>query len=371
VKQSLAKLLQDPVSGDEVELVPLETTVDRFGAAEITEGVLYAPRSGSAFPIVNGVPVMLPSAFPRPFLEKHRLAIDALTDTVKLTPAAELTNDFSFSTQWGEYFRQQVSRTWGWTVPERIEQLFMEMQVGRDWFHGKTLLDAGCGPGDFTEAIASLGADVVGLDYSSVVYEAERRRRSQTLQFVRGDIASPGLKERSFDAVVSMGVIMFTPDPYKGFSALCRLVKPGGRLYICVDRHPETFFGRYVKYPVLDVALRVISRVPHRPQVMAVTAWANLVYGLHKLVHGGVKVPYNEYLLSAYNDMTPRWRQYHSVYQLAAWFYKNGFTSPVLSHWDNPYAFGLLAIKEQQGATPGIHFGSAPKLWDEHQTVLG
>ena len=69
--------------------------------------------------------------------------------------------------------------------------------------------------------------------------------------------------------------------------------------------------------------------------------------------------------------MTPQWRRYHTAYELSDWFHKNGFASPVLSHWDNPYGFGLVAIKDSQDATPGIHFGSAPKLWDEDQTLVG
>src|SRR5439155_16295720 len=114
-----------------------------------------------------------------------------------------------------------------------------------------------------------------------------------------------------------------------------------------------------------------ISRLPSGPQALAVKAWANLIYGLHRLARRGTTVPYGEYLVSAFNDMTPRWRRYHSVFEFAAWFHNNGFASPVLTHWANPSAFGLLAIKEKQDVTPGIHFGSAPKLWDEQQTIVG
>jgi SAM-dependent methyltransferase/uncharacterized protein YbaR (Trm112 family) len=371
MKESLLQFLQDPVSGEALEVVPFECGTDCLGEPTITEGLLYAPRSDSAFPIIYGVPVMIPSAFPRGFLDKHRAMINELPKPIKIRFGSGSVNDFSFSSQWKEYFDSGVERTWGWTIAERLEQLLMEMQVDRDWFRGKTILDAGCGPGDFTEAISALGANVVGFDYAGSVYEAERRRRSPTLQFVRGDITEAGLKGEIFDAVVSMGVVMFTPDPYRSFAEICRLVKPGGRFYICLDRYPETFFRRYIRYPVLDLARSIVSRLPLGPQVIAVKAWANLVFSLHNVAHRGAKVPFNEYLVSAYNDLTPRWRSYHTVYEVASWFHKNGFGSPVLSHWDNPYAFGLLAIKEKQYTTPGIHFGSAPKLWDEQQTVLG
>ena len=184
-----------------------------FGDATITEGLLYAQGRGSAFPIISGVPVMIPSAFPKAFLEKHRIAVDELAKQIKLGLGTSSADDFSFSSQWEEFFRQRVDRTWGWTVAERIDQLLMEMQVDREWFRGKAVLDAGCGPGEFTDAIAALGANVVGFDYASTLYEAERRRQSRTLQFVRGDIAEAGLKGEMFDAVLSMGVVMFTQIP--------------------------------------------------------------------------------------------------------------------------------------------------------------
>src|SRR5262249_4836907 len=161
------------------------------------------PGTGSAFPIIDGVPVMIPSAFPRGFLDKHAAMIKELPEPIKIPFDTGSADDFSFSSEWQGYFDHGVNRKWGWTLVEPIEQLLMEMEVGPEWFRGKTILDAGCGPGDFTEAISELGANVVGFDYASAVHEAERRRRSRTLQFVRGDISKASLKDESFDAVLS------------------------------------------------------------------------------------------------------------------------------------------------------------------------
>ena len=60
---------------------------------------------------------------------------------------------------------------WGWTMEERLEQFLMEMQVDREWFRGKRVLDGGCGPAALSEAMAALGANVIGFKYSSAVYE--------------------------------------------------------------------------------------------------------------------------------------------------------------------------------------------------------
>lgn len=371
MKESLVDLLRDPRSGRQLTLVAFESGTDSLGDPAVTEGLLYEPATGAAFPILNAVPIMIPSAFPQAFLHKHRSGLDALRSEVPLRLGGGAGDEFSFSTQWRVHFDLRVARTWGWTVPERVEQLLLEMQVGRDWFRDKVVLDAGCGVADLSEGVAALGSQVVGLDYSSAVYETERRRANRSLQFVRGDVGAAGLKSEAFDAAWSIGVLMCTPDTYRSFAEICRLVKPGGRFYVWVYRRPETFLRRYVKHPLFDLARLIISRLPGTPQAVAVKAWANLVYCAHLVAHGSARVPYNEYLVSAYDDMTPRWRRYHTAYELAGWFHRNGFAAPVLSHWDNPYGFGLVAVKQPQARTPGMHFSRSRRLSDEDQMIVG
>lgn len=371
MKSELLKLLRDPATGEPLEVAELARGTDALGEETLEEGVLYSPRSGAAFPILGGVPVMLAAAFPPEFLTRHRTAIEELRRRHSLAFGSDNAGTFSFSTQWDYYFDQRVGRTWGWTIPERLEQILMEMQVDREWFRGKSVLDAGCGPADLSEGLAALGANVVGLDFSTAVLRAERRRRAGTLQFVRGDLGRAGIASESFDAALSIGVIMCTPDSRRSFTEICRLVKPGGRFYVWVYRRPETFWRRYLKYPLFDLARWVISRLPLRPQRLAVKLWAGLVYALHRVTSGDSGIPYAEYVVSAYDDMTPRWRRYHTAYEVAGWFYRNGFAAPVLSHWDNPYGFGMVAEKIGQTATPGIHFGAAPRLSDDRRTVIG
>jgi SAM-dependent methyltransferase/uncharacterized protein YbaR (Trm112 family) len=363
-------LLRDPVSGGPVDLASFKEGVDTLGERSILEGLLYS-ANGHAFPIVEGVPVMIPDAFTQAFLDAHRAKIDGIRSRVPLSLGTSAGGTFSFSNQWDYYFRQKVGRTWGWTIPERVEQLLMEMDVDREWFRGKAVLDAGCGVADLSEGIAALGANVLGIDYSTAVFEAERRRRSPTLQLARADLGAAGLASGTFDAAFSIGVVMCTPNTFRSFSEVCRLVKPGGRCYIWVYRRPETFWRRYLKYPAFDAARLVVSRLPAGPQRVAVKAWASLVRGVHRIARRDLKVPFEEYVVSAYDDMTPRWRRYHTAYEMAGWFHANGFAAPALSHWDNPYGFGMVAVKTPRAVTPGIHFGDAPRLSDDRHTVIG
>jgi len=102
--------------------------------------------------------------------------------------------------------------------------------------------------------------------------------------------------------------------------------------------------------------------MPKNVQNMIVKLHAHLVRALHLCRNSSVSIPFKEYLVAAYDDLTPRWRHYHDLIEVSRWFYENGYSSPVLSHWDNPYEFGLVAEKIKQHATPGVHYGNAPKL---------
>lgn len=370
MKRSLATLLREPGTGQPLELSVFASTTDASGEETITEGMLSNMATGAAFPILSSVPVMFPGRFPRPFLEAHRAKLAEVPGVAQLRIRSDRVENFSFSTQWDQYFADDVERTWGYTVDERIEQLLMELQVDRASFDGKRVLDAGCGPGGMAEGIARLGADVVGLDYSSAVFTAEDRRDASNIQFMQSDLLSPGLAPNSFDVVISIGVLMCTPNTYEAFSQLCNLVNPHGRLYVWIYRRPETFFRRYMKYPAYDLARVITTRLPDLVQRTVVRSYAGLVKGVHK-VRGLDSVPYKEYVASAYDDLTPRWRRYHTAYEMSEWFFRNGFGPPILSHWDNPYGFGMVATKEQQQETPGINYGDAPKLWDQQQTLVG
>ena len=101
--------------------------------------------------------------------------------------------------------------------------------------------------------------------------------------------------------------------------------------------------------------------MPKKIQDKIVKFHAHLIRTLHSFRKSSVSIPFEEYLVAAYDDLTPRWRHYHDPIEVSRWYYENGFSSPVLSHWDNPYGFGLVAEKIEQEATPGIHYGNAPK----------
>ena len=126
---------------------------------------------------------------------------------------------------------------------ESVELFFTRHKnwgIDLEWFKGKTCLDAGCGGGRFVVALAKLGAKKVnGLDLShDAVAAAKERIKERGLEgvaeVVQGSVLELPYPDKSFDYVVSSGVIHHTPNPKKAFGELTRVLNSGGKLFLSV-----------------------------------------------------------------------------------------------------------------------------------------
>jgi len=100
---------------------------------------------------------------------------------------------------------------------------------------GLDVLDLGCGDGTTALPAARLGANVLGVDIASNLVEAGNARvKAEGLancSFIEGDaIALTGLKDQSFDLVVSVFGAMFAPKPFDVAKEMVRVTRPGGSI---------------------------------------------------------------------------------------------------------------------------------------------
>lgn len=360
-------MLRSPQDGEPLALYVFESARSPLnGEEEVTEGVLLAPKSNRAYPISNGVPVLLESSFTQEFLHQHTAKISRNEILSKLGLCAQGKTVWSFSNEWNYHFNSNLLKTWGWTVDERVRQFLLETDTQLHEMKGKLILDAGCGNGQLSEALSALGATVVAMDYSTSVFAAEKCRRSPNVHFLRGDLQAPPFDVNSFDIIISNGVIHHTPNTYKTFTKVAQLVKPGGHFYLWLYRKPEKYFKRYLVYPLLDLLRQVASRLPSGPQAVMVKTYAAALLGLHKITGKRSQFSWQERVVQAYDTLTPRWRHYHTPLELSYWFFMNAYSHPTITHWDNPYGFGILATKKAQTDTPGTNFGRqrvAKRYW--------
>jgi SAM-dependent methyltransferase len=100
---------------------------------------------------------------------------------------------------------------------------------------GARVLDAGCGDGVLSVALAARGARVVGLDADERMLAAGRARaRSQgaLLDFVRGTVERLPFPDASFDLVVAVTVMCFVRERGRVLAEFRRVLVPGGHLVI-------------------------------------------------------------------------------------------------------------------------------------------
>lgn len=97
------------------------------------------------------------------------------------------------------------------------------------------VLDLGCGDGTTALPAAKRGADVLGVDIARNLVAAGTRRALElgltNCRFQEGDAGNlQGLKDQTFDLVVSIFGAMFSPKPFDVAREMVRVTKPGGRI---------------------------------------------------------------------------------------------------------------------------------------------
>jgi demethylmenaquinone methyltransferase / 2-methoxy-6-polyprenyl-1,4-benzoquinol methylase len=103
---------------------------------------------------------------------------------------------------------------------------------------GDRVLDACCGTGDLALAAEAAGGHVTGLDFSERMLE-RARRKSSSVEWVRGDLLDLSFEDGSFDsATVGFGV-RNVADLERGLAELARVLRAGGGLAILEITQPR------------------------------------------------------------------------------------------------------------------------------------
>jgi 2-polyprenyl-3-methyl-5-hydroxy-6-metoxy-1,4-benzoquinol methylase len=107
-----------------------------------------------------------------------------------------------------------------------------------------TLLDVGCGGGDFIALMGDLGWTVSGVETDPLAVD---RARARGLDVHLGDLSTADLVESSFDAITMAHVIEHVHDPARLLTRSRELLEPNGTLVISTpnsDSWGHRHFGR-------------------------------------------------------------------------------------------------------------------------------
>jgi len=198
----------------------------------VVQGALVC-ECGRRFPIVEAIP---------------RLVVRDDAETTGFQELQERTRR-SFGYQW---------TTFGDMVERFREDFLAYTGMPPEFFRGKMGLDAGCGFGRHLFYAASMGAVMVGMDFSAAATQAFRNVQGlSNVDIVQGDIFRPPFRGQAFDFVYSIGVLHHLPDPEQGFRSLLPLVKPGGAILVWVYSK-----SRRRTNTLLEATRRCTSRLP-------------------------------------------------------------------------------------------------------------
>lgn len=208
------------------------------------------------------------------FAEKFQEAASFLD---KMKDSSLCINDFPVknTAAFGDNFEQDVSTLFSDVWVDMSDDIYFDetfkltterlTKNGIDpyeFFNDKTVLDAGCGSGKFSAAIAKFGAKkVIGVDIGVKGLEfAEKQSKKvaygTNLEFLEASLLNIPLEDNSIDIVWSNGVIHHTLNYEKCVSEFSRILKKDGNLFLYVN-------GRLGLFELLqDTLRRSMERVP-------------------------------------------------------------------------------------------------------------
>ncbi len=130
----------------------------------------------------------------------------------------------------------------------------------------KSVLDVGCGGGLLSEAMASLGATVTGIDMGDAALGVARLhltesglqvkyRKATTEQFA-------AIHPERFDVVTCLELLEHVPDPASVIAACKTLVRPGGDVFFAtLNRNLKSFLFAIIG---AEYILRLVRKGTHR-----------------------------------------------------------------------------------------------------------
>lgn len=272
MRKNLLELIVCPLCAGSLAL----ESFDAQSSDETLAGLLGC-RCGASYPIIGGIPRLLPPElqsmlwemhpeFYRQYGERLPAGIMPLEQSRDVTVIEE--DDKALSKQ------RETARSFGYEW-QAFSEILPDYESNFRWyferfspedFRGKRILDAGCGTGRHTYYASQTAREVIAMDLSQAIEVAARNNREhRNTHFVQADIYRPPFRPDSFDFIYSLGVLHHLPDPEKGFRSLLRLLRRGGfmNIYLYWNLEGEAAWRRALLH-VVTGARRITTRMPHK-----------------------------------------------------------------------------------------------------------
>jgi ubiquinone/menaquinone biosynthesis C-methylase UbiE len=128
--------------------------------------------------------------------------------------------------------------------PERIADILRERHTHpREW-----VLDAGCGTGNYSIALAKAGFNVTGIDFAAgMLAKAQAKVTSDLsgcISFRQADLNAPlAFDDAHFDHVINISVLQAVADHVFTLGELYRVLKSGGTIVLSLPKRNSVIFS--------------------------------------------------------------------------------------------------------------------------------
>ena len=175
---------------------------------------------------------------------------------------AELKTQELYGDIWEAH--KKGDRRGGYRAPATSHIELLKLASGSELVQGKAGLDAGCGDGGGTMAMAQRHAAIrfVGIDLAGGVRRAAlKAHHIPNVRYVQGNLLSPPLAKHAFDFAYSFGVLHHTREPRTAFLALVERLRPGGRITLFVYKDFSDLPLKKILLAPVTLARRLSTRL--------------------------------------------------------------------------------------------------------------
>jgi len=261
-------------------------TVNSFDKPKALDSVEegYLRCSCRSYPIINGVPRILPDKFLKQILDEHySWFIQKHKDKLPVLVKSMVHDSF-----YNKKKKTQKGFGYEWRKFPEMHDVYKSqfldwiMPVDKDFFKGKLVLDAGCGTGRHVAFSTEWGAETIGIDLSEAVDVAfKNTKHHKKTHIIQADIYNLPFKQETFDYIFSIGVLHHLPRPEQGFDQLVKYLKPKKKVSIWVYGREKNFLLMLAN----PIRKYVLSKLPLPFLYSSALIFAGFLYPVCKLIY--------------------------------------------------------------------------------------